>query len=309
MAKTNKTLNRGQKNKNDEFYNVEEEVEKELVLRSKDLNGANVFCNCNDAAHRGFVNCLIRHFHEFGIKSLKYSEYGEGNQNGKIYYYDGEKETVENLDRKGDFSKGRCLEEFVKSDVIITGPPYTRTREFVSKLLNFDKKFLIVIDINHFSYKEIFNPFFEGEMWLGVNSPREFKVPSWYEDTTVHIGKDGEKRVSLNKEVWVTNMGENYPKPFYPLKYSFDETKYNKCDNFDAIWIDDIRNIPNDYEGVMCVPISFLIHYCESQFEVLGLADNNDRVKAYNIINCEKYDRPYYMGERKIYRLLIKKRI
>ena len=159
MPRTNVSLNKSKEAKNNEFYAVEHEIMKELSLRSGDLKGMEVFCNCNDGLHRGFVNCLKKMFYEYGIKRLKYSEYGEGDNNGKIYYYDGTKETVEILDHKGDFRYGRCLEELIKCDIVITGPPYTLAKEFVTLLLRLKKKFLIILDMAHLSYKEIFEPF------------------------------------------------------------------------------------------------------------------------------------------------------
>ena len=308
MARTNELLNKSKEIQNNEFYAVESEIMKELSIRAYELKGMEVFCNCNDGLHRGFVNVLKKKFHDYGIKSLKYSEYGEGDNNGKIYYYNGAEETVEILDHKGDFRNGRCLEELEKCDVVITGPPYSLAKEFVTLILRLKKKFLIILDICHFSYDEIFDPFFKGDIWLGVNNPQEFIVPASYEDSTTYIGKDGLKRVTLNKEIWLTNIGEKIKKPKYKLKNKYRKKGYKKCDNFDAIWIDDIRHIPKDYNGVMCVSIGFLQKYCEDQFEILGLANDNERVRKYRIPNCEKYDRPYYKGERKIYRLLIRKK-
>ncbi len=308
MPKTNKNLNEGRKTKNDEFYTVTTEATKEIIpFYSAKLNGKKVLCNCNDGIHKGIVDCLKENYNALNLAQLVYTEYGEWEENGKIYIYDGEEENVINLPYKGDFRYGLSLKYLQLCDVVITGPPYSLFSDFIELLFEYYKKFIVICDINLLTLKRVFPYFRDKRMWLGVTKPTEFIVPNEY-TKECWIGEDGLKRVKRNRDVWLTNLEYDFEKPYLNLTASFSEKKYLKCDNFDAIWVNTVKEIPMDYEGTMCVPISFVEQLNHDQFNVLGLTDEDKAVKQYRIEGHDKFDRIYYLGERKYPRLLIKRK-
>ena len=193
-------------------------------------------------------------------------------------------------------------------DVIITGPPYSLFPDFVELLFEYNKEFIIIGDMNSLTLKRVFPYFRDRKMWLGMTKPNIFTVPNEYEGESVSIGKDGVKRVKRNRDIWLTNINYDFPKPYIKLTESFSEKKYSKCDNFDAIYVNTIKEIPMDYKGVMCVPISFVECWNYNQFEILGLSDDDKAVEQYRIKGNEKFDRAYYLGKRKYPRLLIKQK-
>ena len=105
---------------------------------------------------------------------------------------------------------------------------------------------------------------------------------------------------------WFTNLSHKKHNEPLDLYRKYDATAYPKYDNYDAIEVSKVSEIPMDYEGVMGVPITFLDKYCPSQFEVIGITENADYLKSLYINGCQKYDRPYINGKRIYSRLLIK---
>jgi site-specific DNA-methyltransferase (adenine-specific) len=288
--RTNNIFNAAQISKNNEFYAVREELHKEIPYYAKEFKDKIVFCNCNDGLHMGFVNYFKEFYDKFGLKLLIYSEYGEGDANGKLYKYDGENTETLDLLEKGDFSKGLCLDMLDVCDIVVTGPPYSLFSKFVSLLFEHNKKFLIIGDIMHSSLSDVFSYIKNGQMWSGISQPIEFLVPDDYNDSTVFIAKDGSRRCKLGKEVWYTNMEPAIKKPFIKFSCKYDKKKYKTCDNIDAIYIDDTRHIPSGYNGLMCVSCGFIRKFSRDQFE---------------LISCVV---PYFEGERKVTRLIVKRK-
>lgn len=285
---SNLMLENAKLKQNNEFYSITSEVSKELVLYKSYYKNASIFLPCNDAIYRGITNFFIEHFNEYGIKRLAYAEYGKGENGGKLYLYDGKVENVIQLKNKGDFRISWCLKAIEMSDIIITGPPYSLFSDFINILFSYNKKFLVLGECLGVSYVNVFPFVLEKKMWFGITTVNQFIVPDWYTDSTTFIGEDGTRRCKRQKDVWYTNMKASMEKPFINLPNKYDVEKYDKCDNLDAIWIDDSRNIPKDYDGLMCVSCQFLRKINLDQFE---------------IVDCKV---PYYKGERKLSRILIK---
>ena len=163
-------------------------------------------------------------------------------------------------------------------DVVVTNPPFSLFRDFVTQVIEYGKKFLLVGNNNAITYKEIFPCIKNGKIWLGVNNNKtiEFTIPKYYEKW--NRIEDGVKIAKVPAISWFTNIPHskrNLPLDLYK-KYSPKD--YPKYDNYDAINVDKTSDIPMDYDGVMGVPISFLDKYCPTQFEIvdareIGLTD------------------------------------
>lgn len=188
---------------------------------------------------------------------------------------------VTELKGNGSFDSPECIELLKESDIVCTNPPFSRFRDFIELILKYNKKFLIIGNTNATTYKEIFSKIKDNQIWLGVssfNTGMYFYVPETYEYTSDYKSdkeKDGKKTIRVSSVCWFTNL--EHPKrnePLYLVKeYNGHEDEYPKYDNYDAIEVSKVENIPDDYKGVMGVPITFLDKYCPEQFEILGCCE------------------------------------
>jgi len=183
----------------------------------------------------------------------------------------------------GDFRSLECIDLLKRSDIIVTNPPFSLFREYVTQLIKYEKKFLIIGNINAITYKEIFELIKENKVWLGVNFGRSisgFIVPDHYElyGTETHIDSLGNKIVSPNNCLWLTNLDNEVRHESIVLtkRYVGNENKYPKYDNFDGINVDRTQDIPLDYNGYMGVPITFLHKFNPDQFEIIKFRKGND---------------------------------
>lgn len=193
--------------------------------------------------------------------------------------------TLEELSGDGDFRSDECISILKEADIVVTNPPFALFREFISTLIKYDKKFLIIGNQNAISYKEVFPYLMNNEVWLGYGFQGNvgfFISP--YEDTAVSSQhKEGLIRVS--GVMWFTNMDikKRHEEFIYTRFYKGNEHEYEKYDNYDAIEVSKTEYIPGDYEGIMGVPITFLDKYNPEQFEIVGATQSWDcnRVKTY----------------------------
>jgi len=190
------------------------------------------------------------------------------------------------LEGDGDFRSNESIELLKQADVVITNPPFSLFRDYIKQLVEFDKIFLIIANINAITYKEVFPLIKANKVWLGTGMGRwisGFIVPDSYDlyGTEARIDQDGQRIVSTNNCLWFTNLDHGKRHQELPLMSMEDNIKfskhknvkgqeYQKYDNFDAIEVPYTDSIPNDYKGVMGVPISFLDKYNPSQFDILG---------------------------------------
>ncbi len=193
--------------------------------------------------------------------------------------------TLTRLKGDGDFRSEECIELLKEADIVVTNPPFSLFREYVAQLVQYDKKFLILGNINSITYKEIFPLLKENKMWMVVSihsGDRKFNVPDNYELTraaTQGVDDNGRKYVRIQGVRWFTNLEhkkrheELLPVERYYGKLGTPE-KYPKYDNYDAIEVSKTDKIPKDYEGVMGVPISFMDKYNPDQFEIIGNSTN-----------------------------------
>jgi len=183
------------------------------------------------------------------------------------------------LKGNGDFRSEECIELLKQADIVCTNPPFSLFREYVAQLVEYNKKFLIIGNINAITYKEIFPLIKENKMWLGYG----FKGGNAY-FYTPHIrefanGVYNEKTglVKFRNVTWFTNLDTTKRHEELVLYKKYNPKEYPKYDNYDAIEVSKTSDIPMDYDGVMGVPISFLDKYNPDQFEIVGWSRHNDQ--------------------------------
>jgi hypothetical protein len=252
----NKNLHKAKKEKNDEFYTKLCDIENELKHYKDYFRGKTVLCNC-DLPHSNFIKYFEDNFQELGLKKLLHSGYDKENNTG-------------------DFRSTECIELLKQADIVVTNPPFSLFREYVSQLVEHDKKFLIIGNQNAIICKEIFKLIKESKLWLGVSihsGDREFMVPQDYPLTASgnRVDEFGNKYIRVKGISWFTNLDHNKPHEDLILYKKYTAEKYPHYDNYNAINVDKTKDIPMDWAGAMGVPITFLHKYNPEQFEIVSL--------------------------------------
>lgn len=212
------------------------------------------------------------------------------------------------LEGDGDFRSPECVELLKQSDIVVTNPPFSLFREYIKQLFDYNKKFVIIGNMNAITLKEIFPLIKDNKMWYGQSissGDREFRVPDHYPVAAAgwRIGDNGEKYLRVKGVRWFTNLDHGRRHQPLSLMTMEDNLKFNKkmqgkaaydnYDNYDAIEVPFTDAIPSDYDGVMGVPISFLDKYSPEQFEILGITDRENihgmRTKVYTREDSPKY--------------------
>jgi hypothetical protein len=297
---TNKFLQKAKKSKSDEFYTQLSDIESELQHYRSHFKDKVVFCNCDDPQISNFFNYFALNFKELGLKKLISACYKEQvrdlfntqkHENGFFYEYtgtEGEKKKPSSSDivyfkGDGDFRSTESIELLKQSDIIVTNPPFSLFREYVAQLVKYDKKYLIIGNINAITYKEIFKLIKENKAWLGINLGRGisgFIVPKHYElyGTEARIDSFGNRIVSPNNCLWLTNLDtfKRHEDITLTKRYFGNEVEYPKYDNYDGINVNKTQEIPLDYKGYMGVPITFLHKFNPDQFEIIKFRKGDD---------------------------------
>lgn len=279
--------------KNDEFYTRLEDIEKELKHYKNKFKDKIVFCNCDDPESSNFWKFFSTKFEFFGLKKLISTHYVE---NGKSYklelkkdingdgIIDGEDLIKTPLKSNGDFRSEESIKILKEADIIVTNPPFSLFREYINLLMHYNKKFLIIGSQNAITYKEFFPLLQDNKIWLGNTSAKIFLQP------------DGTEK-KFGNICWFTNL--THKKRFEDIIlfrfYEGNKENYPTYDNFNAIEVSKVKDIPVDYKGAMGVPITFLDKYNPEQFEILGLDryidGNKTPNKRFRINDKEKYAR------------------
>lgn len=288
MAK-NSQLNSAKNAKKDEFYTQLSDIENELKHYKKHFQGKTVLCNCDDPRVSNFFHYFAYNFEHLGLKRLIttcfknqdrdlfsqndseraiWLEYF-GDKNGNrvpdpeeigIHYFDGD----------GDFRSAECIELLKQADIVVTNPPFSLFREYVAQLVEYGKKFVVVGHQNAIKYKEIFPLIVQNKLWLGYG----FKGGaahffSKYQDNAT-AGDHREGMIRVSGVVWFTNLDLPKRHERLVLYKKYSEEEYPHYDNYDAIEVGKTELIPEDFDGVMGVPITFLNKYNPEQFEIIG---------------------------------------
>lgn len=299
--------------KQDEFYTQLTDIEKEMRYYRRHFKGKTVLCNCDDPYESNFFKFFVLNFNRLGLRKLIATCYsgspiagtqlalheilgGDTNRVNKPYkaivtkVYDTSgdggvdmldvaelfkthENVLEELNGNGDFRSEECLALLDEADIVVTNPPFSLFREYVSVLIDHGKRFVIIGSQNAITYKEIFSLLMQNRMWLGYGSgDMAFTVPADYEPRETRYWQDetGQKWRSMGNICWYTNLDiKKRHEQLIPVK-RYDPQQYPKYDNFDAIEIGKTADIPCDYAGVMGVPITFMDKYCPEQFVILG---------------------------------------
>lgn len=279
----NSNLRNAMKGKNDEFYTMIDTVEKELVHYKKHLKNKIVLCNCDDPKSSAFWKYLHLNFSELGLKKLVSTYYNKNGVTFKTEYTGGDDNNIEKsvktaLKGNGDFRSEECLNILDKCDIVITNPPFSLFRDFVDVMMKYKKKFLVLGNMNAVGYKQIFPLIKNNLLWYGVSihsGGANFYIPKDYHITTKNWGKDeiGKIFVEVTGVRWFTNLDyDTQLRLNLKLSERYSPEKYPKYDNYNAINVNKVSEIPFDYDGVMGVPITFIDKYNPKQFEILGVA-------------------------------------
>ena len=357
----NENLANARRARNDEFYTQYQDIEKEvnayLDYAPHTFRDKTVLLPCDDPEWSNFTKYFAQNFERLGLRKLVSTSYAVESKNyptdwqptlfetenpryeveksrvcGKIFVLDHDTNRNGRIDIEdlqweylqgdGDFRSEEVRHLRNEADIIVTNPPFSLFREFLAWIVEAEKQFLIIGNMNAITYKETFPLIKENRMWLGngfhagnayfsVVKNRDYAEGVYDVDTGL---------VKFRNCCWFTNLEHGRRHQPLQLMTMEDNLRYSKhkdlrglkeylhYDNYDAIEVPYTDAIPRDYEGVMGVPISFLDKYCPEQFEILGITENNPCLTPLQKAGFEKYDRPYINGERKYPRLLIRKR-
>lgn len=275
MDKGNAALHRAKREKNDEFYTQKKDIENELIHYHSHLKDKIVYCNCDDYRKSKFVEYFMENFEKIGLKKLVSTGFSKDGQ-GTYSEYDGTVFKTGFLSGNGDALEEECTEILKQADVVVTNCPFSLFRKYVRHLMKYGKKFIIIGNTNGITYKEIFPYIKNNELWLGCssfNSGMYFCVPNDYEYADTYKfdrERNGDKVMRVSSICWYTNIEHSRRNTPLDLYEKYSATKFSKYDNYDAIEVSKVSDIPMDYEGVMGVPITFLDKYCPTQFEIIG---------------------------------------
>ena len=218
------------------------------------------------------------------------------------------------LEGDGDFRSRECVDALKEADIVVTNPPFSLFREYVAQLINHDKKFLIIGNINCITYKEIFPLIMQNKIWLGYGFQRNprFRIPDYYDGKdSITEDSEGKKWQTFGNVHWFTNLDIEKRHEDIPLfkRYEREPELFPRYDNYDAIEVPKTAFIPRDYDGVMGVPITFLDKYNPDQFEILGKSD----MFAGEVVvggKLKKNPGRFYVNGKRMYdRILIQRRL
>lgn len=306
----NANLNKAKNAKNDEFYTQLTDVSKELMHYKQHFEDKIVLCNCDDPTWSAFWKYFHLNFSALGLKKLISTHYDKNEPTYKMEYEGGDDNNIEvgvktPLEGNGDFRNQECLDLLDEADIVVTNPPFSLFREYVAVLMEHEKKFLIIGNMNALTYKEIFPLFRDNRLWYGASihsGDRKFGVPDSYPLDAAGCGIDenGQRYIKVKGVRWFTNLDYLARHEKLTLWKNYSPEEYPKYDNYDAINVNKYSEIPVDYDGVMGVPITFMDFYCPEQFEIIWL-DGTDTSKWYG-------SGPAINGKKKYRRLFIRRK-
>lgn len=323
--------------KNDEFYTQLDDIAKELKHYKDDFRNKVVFCNCDDPYESNFFKYFALNFNALKLKKLiatcyngspvsgnellldfgttaddpkkvaykvEISEVTDVNGDGAInladikYLIQNDNNVLSILKENGDFRSPECIQLLREADVVVTNPPFSLFREYITQLFQYDKKFIVLGNMNAMTYREIFPLIKDNKMWIGYgfNMSMVFRTtyPNLLEANRQYVRNKGydpdQNYVKTPAIAWFTNLDIKKRHETLDLYKHYTPEEYPKFDNYDAINVDRVSDIPMDYDGVMGVPITFLDKYNPDQFEIIWQASGNTRVCApKEVLNELKY--------------------
>ncbi len=308
--KGNATLNKAKYSENtDEWYTDYKTVEKEINHYKSQFYGKVVLCNCDDPFESAFPKYFLKNFNAFGLKKLictsyAYSQidketeldsltnkrYGcalivdelpnslQDSVDDEVVRTFLEKDAhIIKLRGDGDFRSPECVEYLRESDIVVTNPPFSKFTEMFSLITKYNKKYLLISNQNAITYKDIFPYIKKNLARVGYHfGDMAFKVPQNTQPrkTRFWIDETGQKWRSLGNAMWLTNLHIVREHKRLQLKSIYDSTKYPKYDNYNAIHVSRVVEIPYNYDGVMGVPLTYLKYHNPERFEIIGEANH-----------------------------------
>jgi len=310
----NSILNKAKHSHNtDEWYTDYKTVKEEVTNYANHFDGKVVFCNCDDPYESAFAKYFLKNFNILKLKKLICTSY-KGSRlvedlnmfdnnnikvNNKSAYvlivkkisggfdepisdeevlsYLKEKGNVKKLNGDGDFQSEECIKYLKESDIVVTNPPFSKFTMLFSLILKYNKKYLLIGNQNAITYKEVFPYIKKGKAWIGYRfGDMSFKVPKDTppRKTRFWIDDNGQKWRSLGNAMWLTNLDNERKHKDLILTSFYSPKKHPKYDNYDAINVSKVADIPMNYPGIMGVPITFLKYHNEDQFEIIGEANH-----------------------------------
>ena len=330
----NASLGAAKTAKNDEFYTQYSDIEAEMnayVEYNPDVfRGKTILLPCDDPEWSNFTKYFAANFERFGLKKLISTSYAKGAGNrqlslfemesplydankhetrGKLFTLTRDKDDSGSIDTDdiefsgylegdGDFRSAEVCKLRDEADIIITNPPFSLFREFLAWIMEGEKQFVILGNMNAITYKEVFPLLKDNEVWLGyksLNNDMYFNVTDEYKEWLLANKKEGSAYKIINGVVmgrlasacWFTNLDHGKRHEELQLDTMAHNLKFNKklrkkleadfgtlayphYDNYNAIEVPTVDAIPSDYDGMMGVPITFMDKYNPEQFEILG---------------------------------------
>lgn len=298
VSPKNRNLSRAKTAKEDEFYTQLSDIEREMRHYRDHFRGKVVYLNCDDPRVSNFFHYFSYNFENLGLKKLiatcyknqQIDMFSQHDSNQAICLeYEGDRSGnkvpdleeigIRPLEGDGDFRSPESIELLKEADIVVTNPPFSLFREYITQLVEYDKRFIILGNQNALTTKDIFEFVRDGKLWLGHNSgDMAFRVPDHYQPraTRFWIDDEGIKWRSFGTMCWLTNLDISKRHEELILYRTYDPKDYPSYDNFDAIEVGFVRDIPADYEGVMGVPLGFLTKHNPDQFEILGITKTWD---------------------------------
>lgn len=305
-------LERAKKNKDDEFYTQIEEIESELRHYKPHFQDKTVFCNCDDPASSHFWRYFNLNFEHLGLRRLLATHFDAVKQSYMLEMWrdeNGVHSDIKILRQNGDFRSPECIELLKQSDIVVTNPPFSLFREYLSLLIEYQKHFVIIGNQNAVTYKEVFPLIKNNIVWLGYKSgDMAFRVPESSEPrkTRYWVDDEGNKWRSMGNICWFTNLDIPKRHEKLILYRTYNAEDYPKYDNYEAINVNKVVDIPMDYDGIMGVPITFMDKYNPEQFEIIGIS--NDLAESVIIDGKRQSGRFYINGKRLYDRIAIRRR-
>lgn len=313
MVTKNTNLQTAKNTKNDEFYTTYETIESEIKHYILHFSDKTVLCNCDDPFESNFCKYFLKNFNVLGLHRLICTSYSVSAVVGtQLSLFDDEHEAIrkgvgcvldiekfsntvgeisdeeiahflqtanviKKLTGNGDFRSKECIEYLKACDIVVTNPPFSLFKELITEIIKYHKKFLIIGNQNAITYKEIFPLIQNNEVWTGYRfGEMKFRVPEYSKPRKYRywVDESGQKWRSLGNAMWLTNLDNDRRHETIVMTKIYNAADYPKYDNYDAINVKAIRDIPCDYYGVMGVPITIINRYNSEQFEIIGEANH-----------------------------------
>ena len=294
-----KALSQARQNKADEFYTRLEDIERELQNYSNHFQNKTVFCNADNPFESNFVKYFIDNFNTLGLKRLIAIGYSPdwkpfatligpdpdpaykavithvpNNYTGtvtQLLRLPGNHLTT--LKRNGDFRSPESTQALQEADIVVTNPPFSLIHKHLIQALDYGKDIIVLAPITALTNKELVPYVVDGTIRAGVNPTEQltFRVPHYYPNHT--IGKDGHPELPISNNLWITTLNHGHDRPYLPLTHSYYDNPnlYPTYDNYNAIEVSKVADIPYGYPGIMGVPITFFGKHNPNQFDILGV--------------------------------------